>query len=330
MRPMKRVACLLVLCAGLAGCATAHDDATRASLDAIAAVNQTQAAGFANPPNRKPVWPCSKKDPTPSLRPPASLPQPGHMPPGTYMAQIQRAGRLVVGVDQNTTGFGYRDPAGNLGGFDIDLLREVARAIFGDPNAITFRSVTSDERVPAVANGDVDIVGSLLSITCVRWQQVDFSSEYYETSQGVLVRSDSPIRSVADLNNRRVCATRNSTSIQHIHDLAKHAQITAVPFRTDCLVLLQQGAVDAVSADDTILAGFEKQDPANTRPLPDKLETERYGMAISTKHPEFVRFVNGVLEGLRTSGRLRELEAQDIEGTLGISSPPTPKPRYRA
>lgn len=323
-------AIMLLACAYIAGCATTHDDATRASLDAIGTVNATRAATLADPPKRTPVWPCSDHDPTPSLRPPTVLPQPGHMPGGSFMAQVVHSGSLVVGIDQNTVGFGYRDSTGNLNGFDIDLLREVARAIFGTPNAITFRSVTTTQRVPAVAYGDVDIVASALSINCQRWQQVDFTTQYYASSQRLLVRSDSHIRSVRDLNNNRVCATSGSTTIIQIHKVAPHARITAVPFRTDCLVLLQQGAVDAISADATILAGFHDQDRLNTKVLPDIIEPERYGMAISTKHPDFVRFVNGVLDEMRRDGRLQELARSDVDAVLGLTSPPPPAPRYRA
>src|SRR5262249_34965835 len=153
---------------------------------------------------------------TPSLRPLDPMPAHGHMSAGSYMDKIYRSGHLIAGVDQNTRGFGERT-GGDIKGFDIDLLHEVARAIFGDANRIVFRSVTSAERLPAVMNGDVDIVASLFSITCgatcgspttcQRWQYVDFSTQYYSAHQDVLVRKDSPIKQVRDLNGRTVCAT---------------------------------------------------------------------------------------------------------------------------
>jgi polar amino acid transport system substrate-binding protein len=227
------------------------------------------------------------------------------------MAKIFENGYLNAGVDQNTLGFGYRDPAtGQIQGFDVDLLREVARAIFGTPKAIKFTAVISDQRVPAIRSGAVDIVASLMSMTCDRWQKVDFSSEYYAGAQNVLVRTDSPIHTIADLNGKKVCATRTSTSLHQIRGFAPHAVLYPVDTRTECLVALENGQADAISTDDTILWGFQFQDP-DTRliPLrtPDELHPEPYGMAISQQHPEFVRFVNAVLEQVRTRGTWQRL-----------------------
>jgi polar amino acid transport system substrate-binding protein len=89
------------------------------------------------------------------------------MPPGSTMAAIAERGRLIVGVDQNTNPFGYRDPAsGQLEGFDIDVAREIARAIFGDPDRIDLRVYEADQRVPVLQSGQVDLVVRTFSITC--------------------------------------------------------------------------------------------------------------------------------------------------------------------
>ena len=248
---------------------------------------------------------------------------------GTFMQEIQARHKLIVGVDQNTRGFGYRDANGRIVGFDIDLLREIAAAIFGSPDAIEFRAVTSAQRIPAVTNGDVDIVASIMSITCDRWRKVDFSTEYYAARQSVLVRADSSIHHVADLNGKRVCATKGSTSINQIRAFAPGAKLDAVDLRTECLVHLQEGLADAISTDDTILYGFKAQDH-NTHLLPDDLnQPERYGMAINQAHPEFVRFVNAVLEQIRADGRWTMFHRQ-LEHELGIPAAAPPAPAYRS
>jgi polar amino acid transport system substrate-binding protein len=320
---------IIVLACVVAGCATTQSDASRRSLAALKAVNAPLATQQSSTGVRTPPWPCKDADPTPSLRPSGPLPPPGQMPARSFMQQVQRKGHLVVGVDQNTLGFGYRGPNGNLVGFDIDLAREVARAIFGNTKAIVFKSATSAQRVPAVVNGDVDIAASLLSINCDRWQQVDFTTQYYGGYQSVLVRKHSPIRSVADLNSRTVCATAGSTSIKNIRKVAPHARIYPVALRPDCLVALQEGAVDAITADNTILAGFQVQDPQSTL-LPGPLEAERYGMAINIAHPDFVRFVNAVLEQLRTNGTWDQLLQKDVVNVLHIKAQTAPPPEYRA
>jgi polar amino acid transport system substrate-binding protein len=250
------------------------------------------------------------------------------MPAGSYMNTIQRRGRLVVGVDQNTLFFGYRDPfTGDLDGFDIALAREIARAIFGNPNAIVFRTVTTAQRLDVVEDGDVDLTASQVTAICTRRVQADLSSVYYNAHQKLMVRKDGPINSVSDLAGRKVCATTGSTSLDNIEKLAPKAIPYPVPARTDCLVALQQGWVDAVTSDDTILLGLAVQDPADTKILPADLSNEPYTLATSNHHPEFGRFVNGVLDQLRSDGRLEQLYHQYLNRPdVGFFPPVAPPP----
>lgn len=289
----------------LAGCASSSDQAAERALDALTELEPPTSTTTTTTPEPPPP----ECEPTASLRPPQQMPARGAMPPGTFMHEIQERGYLVVGVDQNTFGFGYRDPrTGQLEGFDIDLLKVIAYAIFGDrdPGRIVYKTVISSERIPAVRDGDVDIVASIVTMTCKRWQEVSFSTEYYRGYQTVLVRSDSEIEAVADLDGKRVCATLTSTSIDRIQELVPSAVPHPVATRTECLVDLQAGEADAIATDDSILYGFQFQDP-NTRMLPDVLADEPYGLVISKLHPEFARFVNGVLEQTRADGTWHEL-----------------------
>ena len=144
-------------------------------------------------------------------------------------------------------------------------------------------------------------------MTCDRWQDVDFSSVYYLAHQKVLVRSGSGITGVTDLNGKRVCATFGSTSIVNIQTIAPKAGLYGVNTRADCLVALQEGKIDAISTDDTILEGLHAQDPT-TEVLEQPLTDEPYGMATAKGHPEFVRFVNAVLERIRTNGTWTDID----------------------
>jgi polar amino acid transport system substrate-binding protein len=277
-------------------------------------------------PSPAPAAQC-RGDVTASLRPPASLPAPGAMPAGSFMATIKRHGRLIAGVDQNTLLFAYFNPLdGKLEGFEIDMLRELARAIFGDPNRIVFKAVTTAERIPAIQNGSVDIVADAMTITCERSKKVDFSTVYFDAGQRVLVPSDSRAGSIRDLGGKRVCATVGSTSIRNIARSNPTPISYPVAQRTDCLVALQQGAVDAVSTDDAILLGFRAQDP-NTTIVGNRFSDEPYGMGISKAHPEFVRFVNGVLDQMRADGAWQRIYSQWL-GRFVRPTPPPPAPHY--
>jgi polar amino acid transport system substrate-binding protein len=261
-----------------------------------------------------------------SLRP-GPQPAPGAMPPGSTMAAIAERGRLIVGVDQNTTLFGKRNPStGQLEGFDIDVAREIARAIFGDPDRIDLRVVEAGERESALQSGEVDLVVRTYSITCERKKIVDFSTVYYYADQKILVVKGSGIDSAAALSGKRVCAVTGTTSLAALLALDSKPKVIAVTSWTDCLVMLQQGQVDAISTDDSVLAGLREQDP-NVEVVGDSMGKEPYGVGINKENTDLVRFVNGVLEQMRVDGTWERLYQARLK-SLG-PSPGPPAPRYQ-
>jgi polar amino acid transport system substrate-binding protein len=239
------------------------------------------------------------------------------MPAGTFMRRIQDHGALVVGVDQNSKGLGYFNPTTSpprMEGFDIDLVREVARAIFGTPEVV-YKAISTKQRESVIVNRDVDIVASAYSITCQRRRRMRFSAVYHRARQRLLVPRDSPAQTLADrhLRHEKVCATVASTSLARLRE-EKDVIAHPVALRSDCLVALQEGDVAAITSDDAILTGFRQQD-RQTRIVGRCLGVERYGMAINKAHPEFVRFVNAVLARLRRTGAATRLRRRWL-GTL--------------
>jgi polar amino acid transport system substrate-binding protein len=252
------------------------------------------------------------------------------------MATIKARGSLIAGVDLNSYHFGYLNPLnGRVEGFDIDMLHAISAAIFGNPNQIRYVSVSSDQRIPAIQSGEVDIVAHTMTITCDRLKQVDFSTVYLDPTQKVLVPRNSPARNLVDLAGKKVCAAAGSTSLTFIRSFVtigatqpfgntKPAIPTVVvPYWSDCLVLLEEGKVAAVSTDDNILAGLKAQDPA-TKIIGGPLASQPYGLAISQQHPDFVRFVNAVLAKMRADGQWAAIYRRWI----GSPAPPPPPERY--
>ena len=254
---------------------------------------------------------------------PDPLPPPGAMPRGSTMAAIAERGRLIVGVDQNTDLFGYRNPAtAQLEGFDIDIAREMARAIFGDPDRIQLRVVNASERESVLQSGEVDMVVRTYSITCARKELVDFSTVYYYANQKILSAKGSGIDSAAALSDKRVCAVTGTTSLLALFALNPTPKLFSAPTWTDCLVMLQQGQVDAISTDDSVLKGLAKQDPT-VDVVGDSIAKEPYGIGIKKENSDLVRFVNGVLEKIRDDGTWQRLYEAHLQA-LGPSPGPPP------
>ena len=229
-----------------------------------------------------------------SLRP---APGPPQVTPGSSMAKILARGYLIAGVSQSTYNFGYFNPLnGQTEGFDIDMIHAVAKAIFGNANNVEFKGITDDQRIPDIRNGSVDIVAHTMTISCDRLKSVDFSTVYFEANTRVLVLKDSKATGLASLGGQKVCATAgsNSATIISSYPVTPRLVLVTRPQFTDCLVLLQQGQIAAVSTDDAILAGLKAQDPF-TKIVGPPLAPQPYGLAISKQHPEFERFVNAVL-----------------------------------
>ena len=112
-------------------------------------------------------------EPLASYQPTGPLPPPETLPSGSTMAKIKKRGRLVAGVSADTYLLGSRNPfTGEIEGFDIDMVKAVAKAIFGDDNRYQLRVITAAQRIPALENGDVDIVARNMTINCDRWKQI--------------------------------------------------------------------------------------------------------------------------------------------------------------
>lgn len=291
----------------------------------VTSVAQPQPVGAEDNPKTEttsatPAPPC---DPHASYRPEGPLPPSGQMPNGTMKA-IQDRGKLIAGVDQNTFLFGFRNPTtGQLEGFDIDRVHEIAAAIFGDPNKVQFKVVTSNSRIDALKKGEVDVVVRTMTATCARWQDINFSVTYYIAGQRLLVERSSDVTSLDQLGGEKVCAAKGSTSITTI---AKHpAKLVPVQVDnwSDCLIMLQQGQVSGVSTDDTILAGMVAQDP-NVKLVGDRFTEEPYGIGIPKNNVDMVKFVNGVVAKSIADGDWQRSYDRWLGRTGQPGTPPVP------
>lgn len=224
-------------------------------------------------------------------------------PAGTTMAEIQEAGEITIGVKFDVPPFGVENPqTGEVEGFDVDLGNYIADRLGVEP---VYREATSDNRIPLLVDGTIDLILSTMTITEERDLEIDFSEPYYVANGDVLVPGDSNIQTLDDLDGNRVCTALGSTYADTIEKEAPNADLRLVDLYSECFDQVQTGAVDAVSTDNVILTGMVIQD--------DSLEllgldytTEPYGVGIPEGDTEMKQFVDESVAEFIDSGAWQE------------------------
>lgn len=270
--------------------------------------------------------------PSPTLTAVASpTPSRPSFAPSSYMAALQAKGKIRVGTSDDNAPFSRRDPSGAWSGFDVDMARELARAVFGssangDPDSwIEYVAVTSATRIPSLMDDKVDVVIQTLTVTDERKQQIDLSDPYFVTGQRLLVkRSDDTIKEAGDLGpDKTVCVERSSPAEKTIRAAtAGRARVLVLDGYPACLQALHEGAADAVSTDESILFGLVKQDP-DTKIVGRRLTTESYAVGIKKDQGAdrggFLTFINGWLSSAVADGTWQRAYEKDITPVSGDS-----------
>jgi ABC-type amino acid transport substrate-binding protein len=242
-------------------------------------------------------------------------------PADSTLGKIQAKGELVIGVKFDVPPFGFKNPQSNqVEGFDVDLGKALAENLGVKPK---FIEAISDNRIPFLQDGTADVILSTMTINEERVEQIEFSDPYFIARGRVLVKEDSDITGVQDLAGKKVCTALGSTYEANLKKQAPKAKLNLVDSYSECLELIQNGAVDAVSTDDVILTGMIIQDDT-LKLVGEELTQEPYGAGIKKGETEVVAFVNQVFQQLKDSGKWKELHQRWVgQYTKQEADPPT-------
>ncbi|MDQ5824295.1 MAG: transporter substrate-binding domain-containing protein [Chloroflexota bacterium] len=219
------------------------------------------------------------------------------------LAAIKARGKLIAGVKYDVRIFGYLNPETNqVEGFDVDLARAVATRIFGNPDAIQFEEAISRNRIPYLDEGRVDVVFSTMTANATRAEQIDFSDTYYVAGQSLLVPVNSDITGVQDLAGKRVGTAKGSTSEVNIRAFAPEAQIELFDAYAQAVAAMDAGRLDAVTTDDIILYGFERNSPDKFKVVGGQFTQEPYAAGVKKGNTELLAEVNGAIRDLKETG----------------------------
>ncbi|MEH0514763.1 glutamate ABC transporter substrate-binding protein [Streptomyces sp. B21-106] len=214
-------------------------------------------------------------------------------------------GKIKVGIKYDQPGLGLKKPDGSFAGFDVDVATYVAKQLGYKPDQIEFVETKSADRENALARGDVKFIAATYSINDERKKKVDFAGPYLLAHQDLLIKSDSDISKGTDLNGKKLCSVTGSTSAQNVKKtIAPDAKLKQVSSYSECIAGLQSGAVDAVTTDDSILAGFASQDQykGKFKLAGLKLSNENYGIGVKKGDTATVDKINKALEQMVSDG----------------------------
>ena len=216
---------------------------------------------------------------------------------------IKARHKLIAGVKYDTPPFGFVDDKNQLVGFDVDLVREIAKALGVE---VEFVKVTSPTRIPLLVSGNVDLSAASMTHTREREGAIDFSITYYTGAQALLVPESSPIKGLEDLAGKTVAVQQGTTLEKNLAKLAPDAKVQAFRDYTSAWLALRQGRADALTGSYDILRGFIRETPG-FHIVGDKFGVEPFGIGFRHGDWQLRDFVNGVLQDLWVSGRYREI-----------------------
>jgi glutamate transport system substrate-binding protein len=235
--------------------------------------------------------------------------------------------KIKVGIKFDQPGLGLKEPDGSYSGFDVDVATYVAKQLGYNANQIEWVETKSADRENALARGDVKFIAATYSINDERKQKVDFAGPYLLAHQDLLVKKDSDITKATDLNGKKLCSVTGSTSAQNVHDtIAPKAQLREYSGYSECIAGLQSGAVDAVTTDDSILAGFAAQDKykGQFKLAGLKLSNENYGIGVKKGDTATTNKINAALTKMVSDGSWQKAVDANF-GPANYKNEPAPK-----
>jgi glutamate transport system substrate-binding protein len=235
--------------------------------------------------------------------------------------------KITVGIKFDQPGLGLKKPDGSFSGFDVDVATYVAKQLGYSAKDIEWKETPSADRENALSRGDVDFIVASYSITPEREQKVDFAGPYLLAHQDLLVRSDEKITKATDLNDKKLCSVTGSTPAQNVKDhLAPKAQLKEYGTYSECMDGLIGGAVDALTTDDSILAGYASQDQykGKVKLAGLKLSNENYGIGVKKGDTKLQGQINDALKKMVSDGSWQKAVTANF-GPANYKNEPAPK-----
>lgn len=236
------------------------------------------------------------------------------------LQKIKDSGAITLGHRESSFGFSYNDGSGKPVGYSIDICMRIVEAIkaeLGLPKVdVKYQMVTSQNRIPLVVNGTVDIECGSTTNLVERQKQVAFSPDIFRYNVRMLVKADSGIRSIADLQGKNVVTTTGTTSFRLLREADKGRGLEITPMagkdHADSFLLVESGRAHAFVLDDILLAGLvaTSKNPKDFVIAGEPLRTENQALMYRKDEPALKAIVDRVVGGMMQSGEMDKLYQQ--------------------
>lgn len=232
------------------------------------------------------------------------------------VAKAKSTGSVTMGVRESSGALSYTLGDGKYAGFHVEICQRILAELekqAGKKLEVKYQPVTSQNRIPLVQNGTVDIECGSTTNNTARQKDVAFLNTTYVEEVKVAVKANSGINSIAQLNGKTIATTTGTTSVQH---LRKHERAQGMDFKevfgkdhADSFLLLESGRADAFAMDGSILAGniATSRNPADFKLLNEVLNVEPIAIMVRKDDASLKKLGNEVIAGLVKSGEMNKL-----------------------
>ena len=232
------------------------------------------------------------------------------------IAKVKAAGVITMGVRDSSGALSFTLGDGKYTGFHYEVCQHIIanlEKVAGKKLEVKYQPVTSQNRIPLVQNGTVDIECGSTTNSAVRQKDVAFANTVYVEEVRIAVKANSGITSIAQLNGKNVATTTGTTSVQL---LRKNERATGVDFKevfgkdhADSFLLLESGRADAFVMDGQILAGniATAKNPADFKIVGEVLSVEPIAIMFRKDDPAFKKLADDTIAAMVKSGEMAKL-----------------------
>jgi polar amino acid transport system substrate-binding protein len=241
------------------------------------------------------------------------------------LEDVLARGTLIVGTGSTNAPWHFKGADDTLQGFDIDVAKIVAKALFGDPEKVEFVIQASDARIPNITTGKVDITCQFMTVTGERAQQVNFTIPYYREGVGLMMKSDSKYADFEALKAAGSAVTVSVLQNVYAEELVHKAlpEATVDQYESPDLIYqaLESGRADAAAADQSSIAWYITQNPGKYRDSGYGWSPQTYACAVGRGDQDWLNFVNTALHEAMTGVEF-DSYAASFKMWFGVDLPP--------